>query len=297
MVVRFRRPAQDGRPPLSDVVGQLISVTSDTVTVRGRDGDRTVPRSSVVLARPVGASRREILELARISRLGWRPEHADEFGGWLLHADAGWTGRANSVLPVATPSRPLGELLDAARRFYAGHGLPVQVQVPLPARGLLDAELAGRCWRLERPTVVLTRPLAPADPVGAPAVRLATEPDDDWLAAYHYRGGALPESARRLLVRHERVAFAAVRDGDRTVAIGRGAVDQGWLGVTAVEVAPEHRRQGLGSAVMAALGDWGRAHGAHAAYLQVDDGNPAALALYDRLGFTEHHRYHYRIEP
>jgi N-acetylglutamate synthase len=25
--------------------------------------------------------------------------------------------------------------------------------------------------------------------------------------------------------------------------------------------------------------------------------NAPALALYDRLGFTEHHRYHYRLGP
>jgi ribosomal protein S18 acetylase RimI-like enzyme len=48
---------------------------------------------------------------------------------------------------------------------------------------------------------------------------------------------------------------------------------------------------------MNALGAWGRARGARACLLQVASSNTGALALYERLGFTEHHRYHYRLGP
>ena len=37
--------------------------------------------------------------------------------------------------------------------------------------------------------------------------------------------------------------------------------------------------------------------GAPDVYLQVADENQAALALYDRIGFAPHHRYHYRLAP
>ncbi len=46
---------------------------------------------------------------------------------------------------------------------------------------------------------------------------------------------------------------------------------------------------------MAALGAWARERGGHSCLLQVAGGNAPALALYERLGFTEHHRYHYRL--
>lgn len=42
---------------------------------------------------------------------------------------------------------------------------------------------------------------------------------------------------------------------------------------------------------------WAVARGAHDCYLQVAAENEAALAFYARIGFTEHHRYHYRRQP
>src|SRR6185437_12766765 len=134
IVVRYLRgPAADG-PPQSDLVGELTAVDPDSVTVATRRGPVTVDRSAVLVLKPVAASRREVLELERISRRGWRAAEQAELDGWLLFADRGWTGRANSVLPLRSPARPLPELLDAARRYYAARGLPLQIQLPLPAR-------------------------------------------------------------------------------------------------------------------------------------------------------------------
>ena len=91
------------------------------------------------------------------------------------------------------------------------------------------------------------------------------------------------------------VASPSVRD--TIAAVARGVVADGWLVVTAVTVDESARRRGLGTAVMAALGSWARGRGAHSCLLQVASSNAGALALYARLGFTEHHRYHYRLGP
>jgi ribosomal protein S18 acetylase RimI-like enzyme len=44
---------------------------------------------------------------------------------------------------------------------------------------------------------------------------------------------------------------------------------------------------------MAGLLEWAAERGATTAYLQVRGDNPAALALYERLGFRTHHGYRY----
>jgi ribosomal protein S18 acetylase RimI-like enzyme len=75
------------------------------------------------------------------------------------------------------------------------------------------------------------------------------------------------------------------------------AAGAGWAGLTAIEVAPGHRRRGLATAITAALAAQAAAHGAGHLYLQVEDDNEPARTLYHRLGFTAHHDYHYRIAP
>lgn len=298
IVLRYRR--EDGiLPPLSDVVGELAALTPTAAIMAGPHGPITVDRAAIVAVRAVAPHRRQILELERIARRGWRAAEVVDLDGWLLHADQGWTGRANSVLPLVTPHRPLPDLLAAAGRFYAERGLPLWVQLPLPARGLLDAELAGRCWSVLRPAVVLSAPISGSSEAwgGDERVLLEPLPSPDWLAGYHYRGGPLPEHAVRLLTRHDRVRFASLSRDGSVVGVARGTVDEDWLGVTAVEVAAGHRRSGVASALMRALTDWGRGQGATRCYLQVDAENSGALAFYQQLGFSFHHRYHYRAAP
>jgi ribosomal protein S18 acetylase RimI-like enzyme len=97
----------------------------------------------------------------------------------------------------------------------------------------------------------------------------------------------------------EQVAFVSVASdppgGLR--AKGRVACEGDWAGITDVWVSPDHRREGLGSVVMAALLEWAAERGAGTAYLQVRGDNPGGLALYGRLGFRTHHTYRYLAAP
>jgi GNAT superfamily N-acetyltransferase len=94
----------------------------------------------------------------------------------------------------------------------------------------------------------------------------------------------------------DRPTFVSLGEGDDLLGVARGVVNDGWLGITAVTVDERFRRRGVGSALMRSLIDWGRGRGVHSIYLQVDQANAGALAMYARLGFTEHHRYHYLRE-
>ncbi|OHQ76778.1 acetyltransferase [Corynebacterium sp. HMSC073H12] len=138
-------------------------------------------------------------------------------------------------------------------------------------------------------------------------VDIADQPDDDWLGLYHFRGTTLPEHALQLL-RNEidgRMCFGRLQvpddsalEGMRTVAITRGTLTESedgrvWLGFSAVEVAADMRRRGLGTLLGIQMMHWGAQHGADSAYLQVLGSNEAGIALYRTLGFTEHHRHRY----
>ena len=127
--------------------------------------------------------------------------------------------------------------------------------------------------------------------------RLDPEPDAGWLALYRYRGQELPPIARTLLMSAPWQAFGSIRRDDRPVAVGRISIAVGWAMITAVEVDPSSRRQGLGAAITRALAAAAAEQGVRRIMLQVEEDNAPARALYARCGFAYSHRYHYRIAP
>ena len=256
----------------------------------------------------------DIAALDRAGALTWRGTETEPLGDWLLRAGAGFTGRANSALTAGDPRVPLPEAAARIRRWYTTRGLTPMASVSYPAgqpeRNPVDRFLADQGWTLrdEATVIVMTQSSTAATPAAAALpVRLDDQPGDDWLALYHFRGQPdLPPIARTILTSAPWQAFASARDGDRTVAIGRvaGTGSHGdhsngahWAGLTAIEVDPDYRRRGLAAAVTTALITHAAQRGARRVFLQVEDDNEAALALYRRLGFTTHHGYHYRVAP
>ena len=356
-VVVRRVAARDGpRPAFQDVLGDLITLDDDELTIETRAGLVAVARADVVSARLVRPAGREVLALEAVASRGWRAREVQTSSdGWLLRADRGWTGRANSALALATLRRPLDDVVAEVTAWYAARDLPARIQVPQPEVGRLAGFAAGvassqvgsapsqvgsessqvgsassqvgsapsqvgvapsqvgsalgdaldrRGWVGADHTDVLVARLdllaarATAQLGNNAAVRLDATPDDNWLAGYHYRGrGPLPPGAAELLSRHDRVGFARVESDGAVVAIGRGAVDDGWLGITALDVAATQRRHGLATAVVLALARWGSSAGAARTYVQTDRTNAGAHRFFARLGFHRHHSYHYRLAP
>ena len=282
----------EGRQLYSDVVGDLADIGVGTALIASRTGLVQVALADVAVARLVPPSTAEELELEEISAKGWRAADTEELGGWTLRANNGFTLRANSVHAVRRPSLPLDEALAYARQWYADRGLPLRVNLPTEGRRLLDASLGERGFEAGPDNHIMVGRLDAlhADPLGAEVV---ADPPDEWFTHYRSGRGAEP-AARALLLRHDTVGFASIRSGGEIVAIGRGTVDDGWLGVTAMAVDPAHRRQGLATAILAALWAWGRAEGAGRSYLHVESLNEPAVSLYLGLGYWVHHNYRTR---
>ncbi len=248
-----------------------------------------------------------IPDLEQRAALGWRAPEEERLGDWLLRAAGGFTGRANSALALGDPGRSLDEAAAVVRDWYQARGLPPMIAIPYPAGRphavAADRFLAEQGWGVRSGTAtVMTAPVGQvartAGPVPADRVEVAPAPDAAWLAQYHYRGQQeLPLIARQVLTSAPWQAFASIRAAGQTIAIGRVAAASGWAGLTAIEVAPGHRRRGLATVVTAALAARAVAQGAAHLYLQVEDDNQAARALYGRIGFAAHHDYHYRIAP
>ena len=233
---------------------------------------------------------------------GWPGLEQQALGEWVLRAGAGFTGRANSCLPVGDPGVPTDEALTHVEEWYAARGLPPKFQVPFPATGPadpapgIDTLLAERGYDAEPVTLVMIAD--PADlALGESPSGLSYDwtdtTDDGWLARYHYRGGDLPVTARRVITAAPAGYLTARLDGE-VIGIGRAAPTDDWVGLQAIEIDPAFRRRGLGSALTLELVRWGVMEGAAHVYLQMFAHNPA-VTMYRALGFQVHHRYHYRF--
>jgi GNAT superfamily N-acetyltransferase len=240
--------------------------------------------------------------LQEVAAAGWPATDEQWLGRWWLRAADGFTGRANSVVPLGDPGLPVDQAAERVVDWYAARNLPPYAMVVLGSE--VDAALRALGWEQNAPryshldvmvqTQTVERALAhleqPHRTPPAVTVELWPEPYDGWLALY--RHGELPPVARRVLG-HPKARFAALAHEGDVVAIARSIVLSGWVGISAVEVRPDFRRQGLARAVVRAVLTDAQDRGATDAYLQVSDDNAAALALYAATGFTTHHRYCY----
>lgn len=57
--------------------------------------------------------------------------------------------------------------------------------------------------------------------------------------------------------------------------------------ILTVGVVPEHRGQGIATALMALITDWARAQGSTAMMLEVKTDNVEAIGLYEKLGYSK----------
>lgn len=250
-----------------------------------------------------------IIELERAAAGHWRGTEEQWLGDWLLRAAEGFTGRANSALPLGDPGLPLDDALATVVGWYRARGLPPMIAVPVslvpgPQAQTLDNQLSQRKWGT-RPgpafVMVAGLPLAGPPAEGRTAereIRVTSEPDDAWAAMYHHRGQArLPPVARKVLTSADDQSFISIRSAAEVLAIARLSLANGVAGITAVEVSPSCRRQGLGTAITATACHEAALHGISQVFLQVEVDNAPARALYERLGFRYSHRYHYRVAP
>lgn len=243
----------------------------------------------------------DIAGLQRLTARTWPGLEQGSLGAWELRAAGGFTGRANSALPVGDPGLPLTDAVEAVRRWYADRGLPGRLQVPEatrpgdpdPAPGVAD-HCARSGWTTEPWTAVMTREVR-----GRRGVRdtltlaWAEAPDADWLSFYHYRGAELPAGALAVLQAAPAWYLTVSLDGE-PVGVGRVAPVEDWVVLTAIEVLPEHRGRGFGADITEALAEQGARHGARHVALQVFEHNPA-VALYAHLGYETHHHYRYWV--
>jgi N-acetylglutamate synthase len=223
-------------------------------------------------------------------------------GGWILRATRELDrGRSNNALTPCRRLRPdeIPTAIALVEGFARRHGIQTGIQVsPLSLHGELQRELDRRRWagRLRVRVLVADRDedvWAEPELDGVPSLKQADRATAEWLAAWaRCEPGRDVEAHSRTVFRLLAGRSTFARFGDAAVGI---AVDHDDLvGLFCLAVDPVRRRSGLGTALVRVLLAGARAR---TAYLQVDEDNAPAIALYERLGFAEAYRYCHRVAP
>ncbi|MEX0427586.1 GNAT family N-acetyltransferase [Nocardioides sp. DS6] len=272
------RTGPTGGPAFTDLLGVCLSWGDGVAVIEPASGEPVeVPISLIVSGKPVpprpsvrGRVSARAAELHTAALV--RGVETTVLGDWQLRHEPAPVGRVrsrfNSCLAMGDPGLPAAAALDDVTAFYTARGRTPQVQVEADA----DVEAAVR------------------------SLGWAPVPGKDAL----FLLASLAQVRRRLppMAEQPRADIDGVYLSVRTPAAhGEAGLDGDWLGLHGLVVEPEHRRKGLARAVIAALLDAGAEHGATTAWLHVETDNAPAIALYESLGFVEHHRCRYYTAP
>lgn len=297
MTIRLHDPAGGFR----DIVGILESET----TIRKRDGSlaQFAPEKIAIwreiIAPPEKAGHGaplslRIREIELAASATWPAAEQVRMGDWLLRATGKFTGRANSVLPLGeppygNPGKPLQEAIDEVITFYQERGLTPLIHIPLPTYVELDEVLARQGWQEGISVLVMVADIKlPFDTHENDEVwEVKSSPSDEWLSIQNDHGVAD-------IMKRAQSFYVGLRIGGDLVAIGRGANYEKWATLTRLYVRENFRGRGLGRELVQRILREAHTQGATKALLQVSAENVVAIKLYESLGFTQHHTYHYR---
>ena len=240
-----------------------------------------------------------IRRLERAAFRAWPAEEVAAQAGWQLRFMRGITHRGNSVYTSeGEASEGLDQRIDAVERYYAERGLPPSFHMsPVSGPGGLDDALAARGYAIEAPVSVRVAEVAALLDDEADEASVSVELEERWFAL---------AGARSRFVRHQdcyrglldriglRAAYALATLDGQPAATALGVHDGEWFGIHSMLTQPDARRQGLGRALISGLARHAGERRAERLYLLVEMDNAPALRLYERAGFRELYRTHYR---
>ncbi len=248
----------------------------------GRPGPVTIRLQDIVSGKPVpprppARQRVSPAEAQRRALALWPDLETEPLGDWLLRRSrTSRARRANSVLAMG-PSGVEDGYERVVAHYEALGQRPIAAVLPDSDE---DALFRAHGWVLESHDHDTVFKLT-----GVAAARRTL------------RDVELPRMDVSIVGDDRLVTAEATTDDGRLLASGVAAYADDWVGFRTIEVDPAERGRRLGLLVMAELLEWGAERGATTAYLQVLGDNARAHALYDGLGFVEHHRYRYLAAP
>lgn len=244
----------------------------------------------------------ELIEHATIAAVS--PQQVHTLPGWLLPMDDGTVGRAKSAVPLSHDAANAdASQVQTIEQLYSQQGLQACFRLPeVPSFDAMRLALLAKGYRPEQPTLVQVGTVATMRQVTqqSPA-QVDDAPDVHWAAVFLGEGFDPVDGASRVktLAKAPGSVFASVRsDEGPALAAGAGAFSHGWGSVHGMRTGAAQRGQGLAGRVLAGLAIAAQQRAIEKIFLQVEQSNTSAQALYRRAGFATAWAYVYwRLPP
>jgi ribosomal protein S18 acetylase RimI-like enzyme len=223
--------------------------------------------------------------------------------GWLVRFSPGKAKRARCINAVASGRMPTAQKLALCEPIYREAGLPLVVRITRFSQPTsLESDLAALGLKvLDDTRVMVNQDLASDTTTTLPAGLHWTALDAAAFAEVVGQMRGTPAEQRQ--AHAQRIALSPVsycgyaiqRESDGLVlACGQFAIEGQLVGLYDVFTRECERGRGLAQLLCQHLLSRAVKSGAGIAYLQVELANVVARRIYERLGFIEGYRYHYR---
>ena len=231
--------------------------------------------------------------------------HQALYDGWLLRASGTDTRRANSATAIHASTLPLDEKITFTEAWYSTYGQRAMFRLTEAfAPPEMDGLLAARGYSREVETFVMTCDLSKGIPPGEydlpPDAKLLERSEKEGLEDSYLMKASNPElraqdSIRQALWKGPQ-AFLSLKTHHGMASTGMARFEDGHVGIFNMRTASKARDKGYATILVAYLLAWGLEEGATTAFLQVDEANAAAIAVYRKFGFSPAYSCWHRVQ-
>lgn len=238
-----------------------------------------------------------------LSLNAWPSHQMQIYDGWILRFSYFYTHRTNCVEQIGPSSLPFEEKIKYCEEIYRYWGTPCIFKITPLLPAAFDPMLEEMGYQVEHVTEVKSMNLDRflCRPESHPA-EITDKITPQWLEALFRLKNTTNLTHRRVVPTMyaaipKETLVASITIDDKIRAIGLGILDRDHIGLYAINVDAQYRRQHLGRSVCQEILKAGIAKGAKKAYLQVVPDNFGAKNLYTSLGFQDTYTHWFRAKP